>query len=250
MAISELDLQKAKAKTISEHFKKAAAHHEGHADDDEKCAAAHKAHADHHEKRMGKAEDPEHEYHKASASFHKSLAKFAEKMGKREKEYSEHCSKMAAAHDAEKKDEKEKKAAFTELGIEIEETTGDPMSKTDPTPAVIPAVVTTPATQTPVLADGEENSIAKQLRDGVLEATKNGVKEILASPDFKKMIQEQLANTMLAELNKQAIAPTPVKTFAVPRTGTTKEQISSGATPKVESAGVDPEFAHLVSMDN
>jgi hypothetical protein len=100
------------------------------------------------------------------------------------------------------------------------------------------------------------NPLQKQLSEGLNEALKNGLKEILASPEFRKTVQEQLGNVLLTELGKQTLAPTPIKTFAVPRTNppaidaTKVAAIASGATPSVSSEGVDPQFAHLVSMDS
>lgn len=281
----KLDLEKAKKKALAKHFKKAAAHHEGHAQDDEKCQMAHKAHADHHEAKMGKADDPQHDYHKACAAFHKSMSSFAEKMGKRETEYAEHNKAMAAATEeddaADAKDAKDakdkkktkddaKKAAFATLDIEFEPETDEPGDSTMTNVAsdvVAKAVADKAAAEAKTAADkvaaeaaaaattttdaGDPADLQKALQAGLRDAVKNGLAEILNTPEFKKTMQEQLANALLEQLGQQTAAA-PVKTFAVPRTiDINKITIASGGTPTLESAGtVDPAFADLVSMGN
>jgi len=267
----EFDLQKARAKSLAAHFKKAAAHHEKMAEHHEKIYKAHEAVAEHHESMMGKAEDMHHAHHKAKAAFHKTMAGHHEKIHKAHKAHAEHHAAMADAHS---EDAAATKAAFEKLEIplekaaevppvqaapvqqdpkqdaEINKTSGANMpepKKTDPTPA--------PAPQTAAQISSE--GIQKQFNDGLQKALQTGLQEALNSPDFKKTIQEQIGNLLLQELGKQvnisAPAPTPVKTFAVPRTALDSSEvvktIASGGTPTVDVSTVDAEFRHLVGME-
>jgi hypothetical protein len=295
--ITELDLQKAKGKSMAQHFKKEAAFHEKKAAHHEKCMKAHEGAADHHESMM--SEETDHEkatggndhfkaHHKAKMNFHKTMSKHHETAHNLHKAHAEHHHAMAAAHsELSGEDTKNKpsadvktKAAFAALEIEIEDTP-DPVTKTtavtDP-PAVTTSavtdspvvtektapVVTDPVTTktgeilmseaTKVLASSEvqddPNDVQKQIANSVQEALKNAIKENLASPEFRKNVQETVANVLLTELNKKTLAPTPVKVFAVPRTATQQETIATGKIPAITGVEtVDPALAEMFSFN-
>jgi len=108
----------------------------------------------------------------------------------------------------------------------------------------------------PAAANANEADLQTSLRDGLQAAVKTGIQEILASDEFKKTVQQELANALLKELGQQTAQP-QVRTFAVPRDnskmdfGKAKTDIASGATPTLPSAkDVDVEFADLISMGN
>jgi hypothetical protein len=298
MPISELELQKAKGKSLAAHFAKAAAHHDKMADHHEKCQKAHEGAAEHHESMLSDAhkatggDDNFKQHHTAKKNFHKTMASTHEKMHKAHTAHAEHLRSMAKASDLSGEDTKNKpsdtvKAAFAELGIEIEDTpethiaaktetpatttenktttstsTGDPdMSKTEtqpvtttaptePNSAIANAAINTAKT---AFSGTEEDQavLGKQFREGLQSALKQGLAEALANPEFKKTVQEQIGNILLSELNKQSLAPTSVKTFAVPRTQTTSESIASGVTPRLSGVeNLDPALADLISMGN
>jgi hypothetical protein len=311
--MNELELQKAKGKSLAQHFAKAASHHEKMADNHEKCAKAHGGAADHHEKCMGKDMEMASggsdlkQHHKAKAAFHKTMESNHEKAAKLHKAHAEHLHSMGkvaelSGEDTKNKPSDEVKAAFSELGIEILDTpetpedattatpvTATPVTATTATTTTVPVVTTssdligdssmstkdtqksttaTPANSAPTMAttlaaaaataafgngDNPEQAVLyKQFHEGLQAALKQGLVEALANPDFKKTVQEQIGNMLLGELNKQSLAPTPVKTFAVPRTQqATQESIASGVTPRLSGIeGLDPALADLISMGN
>lgn len=270
--LNELELQKAKGKSLAAHFKKAASHHEKMADIHEKCMKAHESCADHHEGMMGKememasgGADHFKTHHKTKMNFHKSMAKHHEALHKAHAAHAEHNHTMVDA--MTEKDEAEK--AFKVLGVEIEPTaapvvvpptstqstsnptitsTGDPnMSKTDPA---------APVTAAPGTLNNPETNVDlnKQFTEGLQSALKNGLNEALASPEFKKTVQEQIGNMLLTELSRSSpsLAPTqPVKVFAVPRNSTQTADIAKGATPTLTGLEhLDPSLADLVNMGN
>src|SRR5208282_1522767 len=270
-------LQKARGKTLAHHFTKSAAFHEKKADHHEKCMKAHEGAQDHHEKcmGMGKADDPMHDHHKAKAAFHKTMASHHEKAMGLHKKHAEHHAAMAAAHGT---DDGAAKAAFTSLGIELEAATNPPVVNLAPVPTGEPIVSKT-TEQTPSTAAagtvaapvvqptataalaaalasdnplGEYGiQVQKAFNEGVATASMNAVKELLASPEFKKTIQEEVANTLLKRLGEQA-QTTHVKTFAVPRVGTSvleiAKSVATGNTPVIDTTGVSADFSDLVSM--
>lgn len=256
---AEKALAKAKVKSMEKHFKKAASHHAGNAEDDEKCEAAHKAHAEVHEKKMGKAEDPDHEVHKASAAFHKSLAKFAATMGKREKEYGEHCMKMAnACADTDAK-KILKAAEFTddeittllkdeavvetreETTMEKKEAAAPAVSEVKDPPTVDPAA--------PVVAATANESLDKAVGDQLNKAMELSFKRILESAEFGKKMDEMIAQKMIEKLGGTT-QPTTVKTFNVERTNGSGVITSPSSVLKVDNTGVAPEFAHLLVTED
>ena len=278
----ETDLQKARSKSLVAHFKKGAAFHEKKADHHEKCMKAHEAAAEHHSSMMGKAADPADAHHKVKAAFHKTMASHHEKAHKLHKAHAEHHAAMADAH---AEDAGAQKAAFAKLEIEYVEkaVAADPapvVPVADPAPVISagaadPAPIADPATKTvstgDTMTDAEklvaaaatkvgtvmnadpDNPLQKQLAEGLNEALRNGLKEILASPEFRKTVQEQLGAVLINELGKQTLAPTSIKTFAVNRPGIDPAKtatIMSGGTPRIDSTGVDPQFANLVSMES
>ena len=269
---NELDLQKARGKSLAHHFTKVAAFHEKKADHHEKCMKAHEAIQEHHEA-MGKVDGADKEHHKAKAAFHKTKAGLHEKMHKLCKAHAEHHATMAAAH-SENPDSA--KAAFTILGIEVLEKAAIPATDPQPTPTGEPTVIKTDTPSTAAgttdpkaaasgaqpnstaqaaaqaaMADGDPLGVQKVFNEGVATATVNAVKELLASPEFKKTIQEEVANTLLKRLGEQA-QTTTVKTFAVPRIGTSvlekARDLATGTTPPINTEGVSADFADLVSM--
>ena len=265
--IKELDLQKAKGSALASHFKKMASHHTKKAAFHEKCMKAHEGAQAHHEGMMGKAEDAMHGHHKAKAAFHKTMAGHHEKMHAHHTEMAEHHTAMASAHSA---DNATAKAAFAKLEVEVVDSpetqtaapaaadttsTGDtPVNKTtEPTAAVVDPAKTaaTVVPPTTAAAAGDPTDIQKALKDGLQAAVANGIKEIIASPEFKKTMQEQIANALLEQLGQQTAAAT-VKTFAVPRAGTSvldvAKALSTGTTPQLDTTGVAPEFAHFVGL--
>jgi hypothetical protein len=294
--MNELELQKAKGKSLAAHFAKAAAYHDKMADHHEKCQKAHEGAAEHHESMLSDAnkatggDDNFKQHHTAKKNFHKTMASTHEKMHKAHTAHAEHLRSMAKASDLSGEDTKNKpsdtvKAAFAELGVEIEDkpitatataetetsstenktttstSTGDPdMSKTEaqttttaptePNSAIANAAINTAKT---AFSGTEEDQavLGKQFREGLQAALKQGLAEALANPEFKKTVQEQIGNILLSELNKQSLAPTSVKTFAVPRTQTTSESIASGVTPRLSGVeNLDPALADLISMGN
>lgn len=276
----KLDLQKARAKTLADHFKKAAAHHTKMAGHHEAIMKAHEGAQAHHESMMGKGDDG-HGHHKAKAAFHKTMASHHEKLYKTHSAHAEHHSAMADAHNDGDADDQKKTmiAAFAKFDIEIEEqqaaavvdppqptqTTGaPPVSKTQESTATTPttpsaaAATASAAPPSPVAAAtaaaaGEVAiDLQKSLHEGLQLAVKNGLSEILQTPEFKKTIQEELANALLKQLGQQTAAAA-VKTFAVPRSNentleASKTVIASGATPQIDTKSIDPQFAHLFQM--
>lgn len=266
-----IDLEKAKGKSLAAHFKKSAAHHVKMAGHHEASMKAHEGAQAHHEE-MGKADGANKEHHKAKAAFHKTMASHHEKMHKTHLAHADHHTAMATAHDDGDADDA-KKAAFTTLGIEFEAVsatkpnpqptdpapTGDAnVSKTtDPnastaasgTAAAQPSTATAAAAA--MTAEGDPLGVQKVFNEGVASAAVAAVKELLASPEFKKTIQEEVANTLLKRLGEQA-QTTHVKTFAVPRAGTSvlevAKSVATGATPLIDTAGVSADFADLVTM--
>jgi len=277
------ELEKARGKSLAQHFTKEAAFHEKKADHHEKCMKAHEGCQEHHEGMMGKAADEMSAHHKTKAAFHKTMAGHHEKCMKLHKGHAEHYAAMAAAHGT---DDGAAKAAFATLGIELEKaatSTTDPAAATATVPEVKPqenqptgepTVIKTETTNNPaavpdpkaaasgtqptpaaaaaaLAAEGDPFGVQKLFKDGVVAATQNAVKELIASPEFKKTIQEEVGNTMLRLLGEQAKSTT-VKTFAVPRTGTSireqAQQIATGATPPINTEGVAAEWSDLVSM--
>ena len=273
------DLQKAKGKSLSAHFKKMAGHYEKKADHHEKKAADHKAMADHHDDMKDKSDDGvQKSHHKEKASFHKAQHGHHDKLHKLYKATAEHHHAMASAHDDNDADDAKKVAAFKALEIDVEveaaapsvqAPTGDDkvnktvesqtaaavaaaVAATTPTPApAASAAVTAPA----VPAAGSPTDFAdfysKALEKGLKDALEKGLERLTASPEFGAIVQEKVAKMMLEKLG----AAEPAKTFAVPRTpnpiDVQKTIASSGATPVVPSAAaVDPELADLVSMGN
>jgi hypothetical protein len=280
--MEKLDLQKARGKTLAMHFGKGAAFHEKKADHHEKCMDAHKAMQAHHEEMAG-ADGADKAHHKAKTNFHKTMAAHHEKCMKLHKAHAEHHLVMEGAFEGvelagENKSNKPStsvKAAFAKLGIELTEdaspavvsadsatsastttTTGEPpviknTSATDLAATVTATSAATTTTPVAAAATGEPGDLQTAMRDGLRKAVDTGIKEILASPEFKKTMQEQIANALLEQLGQQTAAA-PAKTFAVPRNGTSvlevAKAISTGNTPQLDTTGVAPEFAHLVSL--
>lgn len=249
-------LAKAKAKVMVKHFQKAEKHHKGHAEDDEKCEMAHKARAEEHEKKLDKADDDQKDYHKASAAFHKSLAKFAERMGKREKEYADHNKAMseACAEDDAKK-------LFKLLDIdESELPTGEDMTKivdaVPATPAAPAAAVVTPkagetaapaAVVPSAAALGFNETISKALDNKLTEAVDAAFERVLSSDDFGKKVDQAIAGKLLEKLGSSTVA-TDIKTFPVPRPGA-KPGDGDVTIGKVNLDGLDAELAELCKVD-
>lgn len=275
----ELNFQKARGKALLTHFKKGAAFHQKMADHHANCVKAHEAASDHHQAMANDGDADDKSHHKTKAAFHKTMAAHHDKMHKAHTAHAEHHGAMHDAHAEDVGQTEQAKKAFEVLGIELEKvvpivvapapvattpapvvatpapvpvektTTGDPdMSKTAAELAVATAAA---ANQIP--AADPDNPLQKQLSEGLNEALRNGLKEILASPEFRKTVQEQLGNVLINELGKQTLAPSSIKTFAVPRQGIDPAKtamIAQGGTPKIDTTGIDPEFAGLVSMDN
>lgn len=263
--MEKMDLQKAKGKSLVAHFKKGAAHHTKMAAHHEAIMKAHEGMHAHHEEHMGKTEGDMKAHHKAKMAFHKTKMSAHEKIHKAHLAHADHHAAMATAHSDGDADDA-KKAAFATLEIELDSTatpvvtqeppkSGDtPVIKTtDPntTAAAVAAPVVTPPVTAPAVVAGDPTDIQKALKDGLQAAVANGIKEIIASPEFKKTMQEQIANALLEQLGQQTAAAT-VKTFAVPRNGTSvldvAKALSTGTTPQLDTTGVSAEFAHLVSL--
>lgn len=219
-------LEKAKAKSLAHHFKKAAAHHEAKAGHHEKAADMHKAHADHHTEMMGKAEEDHLKaHHKASAAFHKSKAAHHEKMHKLHKAHAAHHEAMATAHEATDA-EKVYKALEIEAPQEDTLSTTNDVAKTTPTApaasAPAPAAPTAPAAAAAgapaSISENFGEYIQKALDKKLSESVDGAFERLLSSEDFNKRVDQEVAKKMLEKLGATTIE-TPIKTYAVPRPG-------------------------------
>jgi hypothetical protein len=270
MAITEkVDaLQKAKAKSLAAHFKKAAAHHDKMADTHEKCMKAHEGAAAHHEGMMGKememaakSEDPAVQelqkaadmhkaHHKAKAAFHKTMASHHEKFHKHHSAHADHNRSMAEAHGT---DGEAATKALKVLEIDFDTTEEKPvMSKandgatpTTPNPNPNPAPVVSP---TGVIADLNE-VIQKALDSKLTEGVAAALERVLASDDFNKKVDNQIAGMLLEKLGTSTV-PTEVKTFPVPRDGKPNSAAKTSSTPSaINMDGVDLELQDMCKME-
>lgn len=248
-------LTKAKAKSMSKHFKKSAAHHEANAEDDTKCEMAHKAHAEVHEKKMGKADDPDHEVHKAAAALHKTLAGFAAKMAKRETEYAAHCMKMSEACENDDAKKVLKALDFTdeEITALLDNLFGEekPIMKTETPAEVKPEVKPAAAAPAVVTAPSESPSLDKAVGDQLNKAMELSFKRILDSPEFGKRMDEVIAEAMIKRLGGTPTVPTAVKTFPIERTqDSLGVRIPGVALQNPSTSDLPSEFAHLTQTED
>lgn len=235
------------------HHKTKAAYHKTMAAQHDKMHKTHAAHADHHAA-MATA-------HNESATDDAKKAAYAALEIELEPISEEGAAPVVKATEV---DPAEPVVVVTPAAAETVVAAADPaqgeppVSKTvvaDPNAAVVVPEQKTPvaaAAAAAATADGDPLGVQKVFREGLLAAAQNGVKELLASPEFKKTMQEEIANALLAQLGQQTQAAA-VKTFAVPRAGTSvlevAKAIQTGNTPHVDTTGVPAELAHLVAFN-
>lgn len=243
------DLLKAASKSLAAHFKKSAAFHDKMAAEHEKCSMAHKAHQEVHEACMGKAEDPQHNFHKGSAAFHKTMCGQHSGIQKCHSSQADHMRKMFAAHSEQ--DETKKISLIneflTEMGEEVLKTvTPEPQAPATPAVAAPPAPAGDPAPATSV-----DQTLEKKLDSAIGTALDAALDRVLKSDEFGKKIDEAISNTLLSKLGS-AVVPTPVKSVPVPRTDGMEKKVVAPPTPaeaQTFAKAVDPELSDFVSVE-
>lgn len=131
------------------------------------------------------------------------------------------------------------------------------MAKNDPTPTPVTPTPVTPTQVDPnnpagaVMAD--LNAVIQKALDAKLtEGVAAALERVLASDDFNKKVDNQIAGMLLEKLGTSTV-PTEVKTFPVPRDNgrqTVFTPVNKQNTPTpINMEGVDLELQDMCKMD-